>query len=241
MWKNFLKPLTPPIILDLYRKLRSQGLFQGASHPLSKAEIQRLFPGIETVPAIVHCAHIIAVPGQLPLTESVVLASICKYLKPRRIFEIGTYRGASTLTMAMNTPADTEILTLDLDPAQRGAAKYGLEMGDITGMPFTVGCLYRGTDSEAKIRQLYGDSALFDFAPFYRTADLVFIDGNHAYENVKSDSNNAFRIVRKGGVVIWDDYHPECGPGVMRYLSKLNNPKGVFQIVGTRFALYMEK
>jgi len=143
--------------------------------------------------------------------------------------------------MAMNTPDATEIFTLDLDPAQRETTKYPLDIGDITGLPFMVGETYRGTEFEAKIHQLYGDSAVFNFEPFVDSIHLVFIDGNHTYENVKSDSENAFRILAPGGVIIWDDYHPEWGPGVMRCLNEIYKFKPIFHINGTRFAVCVNR
>lgn len=174
----------------------------------------------------------------LPLTESLTLAAVCQHVAPKKVFEIGTYKGASTLVMAMHTPPETEILTLDLPPQQR-ATKYPVDIGDITGVPFTVGELYRGTEFEPKIHQLYGDSGVFDFEGFYGKVDLVFVDGNHTYENVKTDSENAFRILSSGGVIIWDDYHPDWGPGVIRALHEITD-KCLYQIMGTRLAIYLD-
>jgi hypothetical protein len=37
-------------------------------------------------------------------------------LKPKRIFEIGTFHGYTTLQMGLNAPVDSEIFTLDLSP-----------------------------------------------------------------------------------------------------------------------------
>ena len=237
MWREYASLLTPPIVSVLYRKIRRRALLGGAGHALQNSGLKELFPGIETVAFTLPCSQVLGEPGQLPMAESAVLASVCQHLRPERIFEIGTYRGASALNMAMNTPPQTEILTLDLDPAARVETKYRLEMGDIGGVPFALGECYRGTAFEPRIRQLYGDSALFDFRPFYASADLVFVDGNHGYENVKSDSENAFRVVRPGGVVLWDDYHLEWGPAVMRYLNEIGNAKRIFQIAGTRLAI----
>jgi hypothetical protein len=143
--------------------------------------------------------------------------------------------------MAMNTPGDTEILTLDLDPAHRQEVVFSTDNGDITGLPFTVGEFFRGTAFETKIRQIYGDSALFDFNPFVGGVDLVFVDGNHAYENVRADSQNALRMVRSGGVILWDDYHPTWGPGVMRLLDELSHSTKILTLAGTRFAVYVEQ
>lgn len=240
MWREYANLLTPPIVLVLHRKIRRRVRFGRIPHRLANSGLKELFPGIEAVAFMLPCSQVLGERGQLPVTESAVLASVCRHLRPHRIFEIGTYRGASALTMAMNTPQETEILTLDLDPARRVDTKYRLEMGDIGGVPFVVGGSYRGTDFEPKIRQLYGDSALFDFQPFYGSADLVFVDGSHGYENVKSDSENAFHLVRPGGVVLWDDYHPEWGPEVMRYLNEIGDSKRVFQITSTRLAVYRQ-
>lgn len=38
-------------------------------------------------------------------------------------------------------------------------------------------------------------------------ADAVFIDGDHGREAVTHDSELATKIVNKGGIVIWHDYH----------------------------------
>jgi hypothetical protein len=57
-----------------------------------------------------------------------------------------------------------------------------------------------------RIHQLLGDSATFDYAPYENSCSLVFVDGSHAYEYVKSDTAAAMRMVRRGGVVIWHDY-----------------------------------
>jgi predicted O-methyltransferase YrrM len=37
-------------------------------------------------------------------------------LKPKRIFEIGTFHGYTTLQMGLDAPVDSEIFTLDLSP-----------------------------------------------------------------------------------------------------------------------------
>src|SRR3989344_4395827 len=45
--------------------------------------------------------------------ECEVMAKLCKLQKPKKIFEIGTFEGGTTLIMAMNSP-EAEIYTLDL-------------------------------------------------------------------------------------------------------------------------------
>jgi predicted O-methyltransferase YrrM len=69
-----------------------------------------------------------------------------------------------------------------------------------------TGADYAGKDVVHKIHQLVGDSLTFDFSPYFNKVDLVFVDGGHRYEVVSSDTANALRMVRPGGVVVWHDF-----------------------------------
>jgi len=172
--------------------------------------------------------------GGMLLHELVVLCAICKYLQPKRVFEFGTFKGNSTLHLALNSPDGCEIFTIDLPPRSRKCTRYLIEIGPITGEPFTVGELYHGSTIEFKIKQLYGDSADFDYSQFQHCMDLVFVDGNHQYDNVKSDSENAFNMLSAQGKVIWHDHTnlPEHA-GVVKYLNELSNCMQLFKIAGT--------
>lgn len=56
-------------------------------------------------------------------------------------------------------------------------------------------------------------------------ADLVFIDGGHDYETVRSDTRLAEEIVRPGGVIVWHDYNAVPGIGVRRLIDELNTQR----------------
>ena len=38
--------------------------------------------------------------------------------------------------------------------------------------------------------------------------DLIFIDGGHTYELIKNDSELAFQMISKNGIIFWHDYDP---------------------------------
>ena len=67
---------------------------------------------------------------------------------------------------------------------------------------------------------------------------MVFVDASHAYEAVLSDSRQAFRMIRPGGLIIWDDYHPVHGIGVMKALAELSDEQPIAWIRGTRLAIH---
>ncbi|MBL8012699.1 MAG: class I SAM-dependent methyltransferase, partial [Candidatus Omnitrophica bacterium] len=68
--------------------------------------------------------------------------------------------------------------------------------------------------------------------------DLVFIDGNHSYEFVKSDTENALEMLSEKGVIIWHDYDYIIHKDVFRYLNKLAKTHKIYSIPHTRFAIY---
>jgi hypothetical protein len=235
--KSLITPLLPPILLNGYRRGRygrrlrdleiADQRARDAQFVLPSRTLIELFPGIEPESVTVPVTEIFRPRDMVvPLPELLTLGAICRQLQPRRIFEIGTYTGSSTLLMAMNTPEATELITLDYETAE------------------IVGSAYRGAPHASKIRQLHGDSRIFDFAPYGNNIDLILVDANHAYEFVKVDTDTAFKLLKPGGVIVWDDYrwldiHSECR-GVTFCLNELQQSRPVFHITGTRFAIYVD-
>jgi predicted O-methyltransferase YrrM len=178
----------------------------------------------------------------MPLGELATLGAVCARVQPRRIFEIGTYTGLSTLVMAMNVPTGAEIFTLDLPPAARATHVHGRGIGGLRD--FDVGAHVRGLAEGPSVRQLYGDSRTFDPAPFRASVDLVLIDADHTYDFVRADTEHALAMVRRGGVIVWDDYvwtedAPECA-GVTRCVNELAQTRPVRRIAGTRLAILVD-
>jgi predicted O-methyltransferase YrrM len=234
-FKGLLERLTPPVATSAWRRAKRH-LTPAAQRELPVRALAELFPGINDTTVDLPISQLARPPGTLPLTELLVLCAVTRHLQPKRIFEIGTFRGASTALLAQHSPEHAEVFTLDLPP-NHAATRFTVDNGDITGVPFTVGEYYRSSPYASKVRQLFGDSATMDFAPYTASMGLVFVDGNHEYQNVKVDSLNAFALVAPGGVIIWDDYHPDWGVGVMRALHELRH-KNLFRIAGTRFVVH---
>jgi predicted O-methyltransferase YrrM len=232
-----------PIVETVDPAVQAAGPYSHIRFNLPVRTLDDLFPGIRAMPIQMAAAQIQQRDTwPLPVLELLNLGAICQHLQPRRIFEIGTYRGAGTLTLALNTPPDTEIWTLDLPPPDRATHQHGQGVG----IPeFPIGELFTSTPSAAKIHQLYGDSQRFDPGPWAGTMDLVVVDADHIYDYVRSDSQLALKLLRPGGLVLWDDYlwlpqAPECG-GVTRYLDELGQSLPCVQLAETRLALYCER
>ncbi len=237
-WKDCVRPILPPVLAGLYRTalIRSGRRAPKGAMQIPRASLERIFPSIGKTEFRMDGSQLQRGPGTLPVLEYLLLSAICAHCRPRRIFEIGTFRGSSTLALALNSPDEAEVFTLDLNPASKGRTRFPLDIGGLEETAFTPGELFLQTPSARKIRPLYGDSALFDFRPFRGDMDLVFIDGNHGYENVHSDSRQAFRMLRPGGVILWDDYCEEF-PSVVRCLNEIHASRPLLHIARSRLVL----
>ena len=162
--------------------------------------------------------------GNVQISELGILSALAAECdNGTHLFEIGTFDGRTTLNLALSSPAQCAVYTLDL-PADSGTVFSPAEgeehMVDkpVSGSRFER---RRQTDpaAVAKIHQLLGDSAAFDFAPYRASCSLVFVDGSHAFECVMSDSRNARDLARGGGVVLWHDYG--IWEGVTKALEEL--------------------
>lgn len=126
----------------------------------------------------------------------------------KKVIEIGTFNGNTTLNIATNLPADGEVVTIDL-PVE-GDTSYALDIDGADKRNVTdrnrVGIQFQEHTSKDKIRQVFGDSARLDFESLGGPFDFAFIDGCHDYNYVKSDTDNILKVMRKGGLVMWHDY-----------------------------------
>lgn len=146
-------------------------------------------------------------PGEgiaTPLDELAHLALLTRIVQPRRVFEIGTFRGRTALNFALNSPPGSRIFTLDL-PADSAAEAFNAADRRLAEAA-APGADCRGKDGAEKIEQLYGDSQTFDFSPYHGTIDLVFVDGAHHYSAARKDTETALRLIRPGGVIVWHDF-----------------------------------
>lgn len=200
--------------------------------------ILELFPGLQETRIVLE--HMAGRGIYTPMDELAYLALITKAMQPKEIFEIGTFRGRTALNFALNSPDPCRIFTMDLPPEERdklsselGAADRGIVQASETGID------YRGKDVSSKIQQIFGDSNKFDFSPYFGRMDIVFVDGAHDYRSVRSDSVNAQRMVRPGGVIVWHDF-ANYGDynDVTRAVLELFPPSRVIQIENSQLAVY---
>jgi len=162
---------------------------------LPQIQLNDLFPGFsETLNSFSFTGG-----GSLP-TDIALLKSLCRKFENASYFEIGTWRGESVRNVA---DVAKECYTLNLSKQQM------LDLGLSEKYADAHAFFSKGLQN---VTHLYGDSRTFDYAGLNKKFDVVFIDGNHHFDFVKSDTENVFRhLVHENSVVVWHDYayHPE--------------------------------
>ncbi len=162
-----------------------------------------------------------------PYLDLVVLGCLVKRFAPKRIFEIGTFKGAGTMTLIGNAPLDCKVWTTDIT----AYSEDGVESDG-------KGRLFEGTEYNDRIVQFIEDVNQLDLTPFADNIDLVFVDAGHDYEPVTTDIKTAFKLVAPGGLIVWHDYPYYAG--VRQALDELAESKSIVHVEGTNVAFYKD-
>jgi Methyltransferase domain len=172
--------------------------------------------------------------------ELLHLATVTRVLRPRKVFEIGTFMGQTTSIFLMNAPPDARVLTMDLPPEgsldsaqQRAYLDTDL---DLVRERKLAACVYE-MGLESRFEQVLCDSLAFDPTPHRGTVELGFIDGAHALSYVQNDTMKMAVMMAERGLVFWHDYG---GKGSFRpltnYLEELARKIPLYRVPGTSLA-----
>lgn len=189
--------------------------------------LTELWPEIIGIEA--RCRVDISHHFELPYGERAVLAAIVGFIRPRRIFEYGTFTGKTTTLLADCSPPNSIVHTIDLPAEEITHERW---IAERIGREFVKKPQYQD-----RIILHRSDSAEFDFSGFSNQFDLVFIDGSHKYSDVLQDSMRAFEMLSPAGVIVWDDYHAAV-PGVVLALNELGKRHQLVRIANTRLVVY---
>ncbi len=137
--------------------------------------------------------------GSLP-TDMMLLAGLAEGIRDCSYFEIGTWRGESVATVSSRAKTCHTLSLTDEEMRAMGMHETTIRSHRLF------------SEKLENVTHLRGDSRKFDFAALDQQFDLIFIDGAHQYEVVKSDTQNVFKhLVHENSVVVWHDYghHPD--------------------------------
>lgn len=132
-----------------------------------------------------------------------ILVDVIRKTKPKRILEIGTLIGYSTITMAKDLESDAEIITIEIDEDEAELAKENIRKAEV----------------KPSVRVLVGDA--LDIIPkLDGIFDMVFIDAEKSeyLDYLRSIEGN----LHKGSVIVADNTNISTY-SMRRYLDYVRN------------------
>jgi predicted O-methyltransferase YrrM len=164
-----------------------------------------------------------AIPGWMSEGSLRAIESLAKRVPAHgTVIEVGAFLGRSTWAWARSVPPTATVITMDYWNGNTiPDENLRTMLGDRTPpvrMDFAQ--FAANTKDCWNIIAIRGNSAniLPRLAP--QSADLVFIDGGHRYEEVKVDAALALNLLKPTGTLCGDDYSPRW-PGVVQAVDEI--------------------
>jgi predicted O-methyltransferase YrrM len=205
--------------------IKKYGFFQG----MPVVDLLSLFPDFsETVEPYSF------LEGTSMLTDLALLKSLVRMHDECEYLEIGTWRGESVANVAKIAK---NCVSLSLSDEEMRRFGFGEDIIK-NSMYFSKNI--------SNIQHIGHDSRTFDFSKLDKKFDVIFIDGDHHYETVKMDTQNAFRLLKdENSVLVWHDYG--FGPETIRWSvlagildgSPKDRLSSIYHISNTMCAVYM--
>jgi predicted O-methyltransferase YrrM len=128
-------------------------------------------------------------------TDMALLKQLAAEIPKCKYFEIGTWRGESAANVA--SAAD---ICYTLNLPDEDLFKL-IDSGD-----FVKSHRFFSKNVE-NIRHLTGNSRTFNYSALNMKFDLIFIDGDHHFETILSDTANVIQnLCHENSIIVWHDY-----------------------------------
>jgi len=182
--------------ISLFQVFKDETEFQ---HYLQKKYGRTQFPTTDLSQFLIQDMAVIDnytfLEGSSLITDLALLRSLASSFETCNYLEIGTWRGESLLNVASIANNCTSITLSRNDILAMGLPEKYARL---------QGCLI---NNQPNIKILHANSRLFDFNSLNQKYDLIYIDGDHSYEGVKSDTKNVFSLLKNDdSIIVWHDY-----------------------------------
>jgi len=146
--------------------------------------------------------------------RGVMLYYLVKLLKPERVVDVGTGRGYSAVCMlealrSVHPASKFELFTVDTNSVYTKKSHLVYSRGSGEGYKAVKASVFQlmdkavGMKGDVKFCKGESKAVLSCLRP---GVGFVFVDGSHDFDDVMSDCSEAFKILDKGGVVVFHDY-----------------------------------
>lgn len=133
-------------------------------------------------------------------SQARALYDFCEGENPKSIIEIGMAYGFSSIIYSASLQRHSNGRLISIDPFQKSAAWHGI--GDAHVRRLLV---ETGQQTDYRLIEDRSDRAAVDLARASEQFDLIFIDGNHRFDDVLTDFYLFAPLCQEGGHIIFDD------------------------------------
>lgn len=181
-------------------------------------------------------------------SDAKVFSDLIREIKPSLIIEVGSWKGASAITMAQKIKElnlECEILCID---TWSGAPEFWLDQNDKdrflslklkNGYPtvyyqFLANICFAGASEIVTPLPLPSNIAASVLKTKEIKADLIYIDGSHEYPDVFVDILTWIPFLNSGGIIFGDDYD-EFWPSVVAAVKDATKYLGLeYEVIDSR-------
>jgi predicted O-methyltransferase YrrM len=150
----------------------------------------------------------------------------------KMFLEIGSYEGRSTCWLLQNgLSSKGSIVCVDPFP----------NLNEVEARFWTNSREAQSAEQKVSLMKMTSNEALADMIGFKYQFDFIYVDGNHSAEMVYSDGTEAWKLLKQGGVMLFDDYqypHEPTGEGIDRFLKE---HEGQYDLLLSNYQLAVKK
>jgi len=226
------------------QKIKSVNLSEVNEIFLPSKNIKYKFPKEEVVIKNFYTDPSFQVVGQTTDYEAWILCCLAKLSK--NIFEFGTCSGKTTALFALNSPPESKVYSVTLNPSEVSNLFLGNSQDSKVAVKNAVSetiydqFIFTNMSIKNKINLIFQDSNKLNIDNFENSMDLIFIDGGHNYSCIKNDTEKAFKMINNQGYIFWHDYkvYKRSCKDVVKYIHEISNNKKIFHIKDTSLCYY---
>ena len=122
-----------------------------------------------------------------------------------KFLEIGCFEGRATSWMLQNMLANKGIIVC-IDTFEGGIEHTGLDLTKLRDMFESNITESRKVEQEVHIMEQRSELALAELINKKIAFDFIYVDGSHELLDVLTDAVMAFKLLKSGGVMLFDDY-----------------------------------
>ncbi len=176
-------------------------------------------PAAADLPSPQDIRLMLTVEGKILPEEALLLYRLASRVQDGCIVEIGSYRGQSTVALALGARSGHQAPVFAIEPHENFTGVQGGQFGPADRVAFCQNLLQAGCLESVRLINLPSQQVA---ASWNQPIGLLWIDGDHRYESVRRDIEGLGPWVVAGGHVAFHDSQLDPGRVIAEEVAQGN-------------------